>query len=63
MIEDISVIPERALVLWVEWLCPPNAYVGTRTHSVLVFGRGTFGMWLWLDEVMRVGRMVALVPL
>ena len=36
-------------------MSPPNPYVKVLTPKVMVFGNGTFGAEIGLNEVMRVG--------
>lgn len=34
---------------------PQGSYANALTHNVMLFRDGTFGRWLGLDEVIRVG--------
>lgn len=45
----------ECLLLWTEYLCPPNPYANALTSSVMTFGGEAFGTSLGLNEIMRVG--------
>ena len=48
-------LPAEHLCYGLNVCVPPNSYIEALTPKVMVLGGGAFGMWLGLDEVVRVG--------
>lgn len=46
---------------WAEWLYPPKIHVETVTISVMLLGRGEFGMWLGREGGIVINAISALI--